>query len=171
MAHETTRSPAALRHAAAARSLGVLLTPLGLPAPRLRAPLCAAARRSDLDGGKMLTETIGLSERTLVVLDQAAVPLSRLWCLYEIAVTYRDRLKPLTHGFTLRQIAQVFKQIDVASAKCFSDLDRLVIHALIQQTFGGLAQLTDYLKALMGELLADAVAAEGALVAARIDTR
>lgn len=44
---------------------------------------------SELRGGATLERTIQLSEGTVVVLDPAAVPLQRLWCLYEITETVR----------------------------------------------------------------------------------
>lgn len=47
---------------------------------------------ADLLDGLVLSRTIELAAHTLVVLDRAALPMSRLWCLYEIGCTPPDKL-------------------------------------------------------------------------------
>lgn len=64
---------------------------------------------------------------------------------------------------------QVIRKIDVEKAGCFSDTDKLVIHANIHRKCGSLLALTDRLKALMGDLLGEL--AELAETGARVRER
>ena len=78
---------------------------------------------SELNEGLTLKQTIRLSECTLVVLDKSALPLSRLWCLYEISETPRQDLRLLTQGFALGDIALAIKSIDVEKARIIPSAD------------------------------------------------
>ena len=94
------------------------------------------------------------------MLDKAAVPLSRLWCLYELAQTDllgRD-LQLLTHNFDLAVMASLFKGLDVKRADCFSQVARAVIHADIVKVFGSLEKMTQHLKLILGKRLAEELA-------------
>ena len=81
------------------------------------------AQVSDLDGGLTLEKTVALSAHTLVVLDKSALPLSRLWCLYEIGSTPPEKLQLLTRGFAAAQVTANFLSLDVAEATCWDRED------------------------------------------------
>lgn len=57
---------------------------------------------------------------------QAALPLQRLWCLYEIAQTHemRHQLQLLTHDFELQVLRAVFRGINAETADCWSQKDK-----------------------------------------------
>lgn len=63
-------------------------------------------------------------------------PLPACRCLFEIAQTSRridrTRLKFLTSGFELAEVASIFSRIDVASASCFDDGDKKLIQGIIR---------------------------------------
>ena len=72
--------------------------------------------RSELNNGQTLADTIELSTGSLVVLDKLGLPLSRLWCLYEIASTPAAKLSLLTHGFEAAEVARQLPSVDVMKA-------------------------------------------------------
>ena len=82
------------------------------------------ASGSDLDGGKTLEKTLRLAAHTLVVLDRgAALPLTRLWCLFEIGSTPPEKLHLLTRGFAAAELCARFRALDVAAASCHDAAD------------------------------------------------
>ncbi len=79
---------------------------------------------SDLDGGRTLEKTVALAAHTLVVLDRGtALPLSRLWCLYEIGATPPEKLQLLTRGFAAVQLRAKFRSVNVSTATCWDTED------------------------------------------------
>ena len=82
---------------------------------------------SDLHGGKALARTIEIAAETLVVLDPDALPLSRLWCLYEIGSTPPAKLQLLTPGVCEADIAAAARKVDVSAAQCFDARDTAAI--------------------------------------------
>ena len=79
---------------------------------------------SELDGGLTLEKTVTLAAHTLVVLDRGnALPLSRLWCLYEIGSTPPAKLHLLTRGYAAAELTSRFRAIDVAAASCYDSED------------------------------------------------
>ncbi|XRB15525.1 EF-hand domain-containing protein [Pseudoscourfieldia marina] len=57
---------------------------------------------AELDDGRALAGTIATSRATLVVLDKdRVIPLTRLWCLYEIGSTPPQKLQLVMHGFDM----------------------------------------------------------------------
>ena len=87
-----------------------------------------------------------LSTSVLVVLDRAAVPLSRLWYLYEIGHSPQEKLRLLTHGFAGAELAQACGRIDVAEAQCFDMSAKASIHSRIIAAHGSLGSFTTFLK-------------------------
>ena len=106
----------------------------------------------DLDEGRTLTKTIDLSAATLVVLDKpegtrrGAMPLTRLWCLYEIGCTPQDKLLILSHGFEKSDMTAAFRVIDVENAGCFDMSAKEHIQKKIKQEHTSLARFTTLLK-------------------------
>ncbi|KAG2487965.1 hypothetical protein HYH03_013405 [Edaphochlamys debaryana] len=87
-----------------------------------------AEQKDDLDN---LKTAIRLSQATLVMLDAAGTPLERVWCLYEfdntITIKGADALVLLTPGFSVREIASIFRSIDVDAAKATVLSDKAMI--------------------------------------------
>ena len=77
--------------------------------------------------GRTLARVVDASEATLVVLDAEAFALSRLWCLYEIGTTPLHKLELLTNQVATAQVVAAARQVDAATAMCFSDDDRRMI--------------------------------------------
>ena len=103
----------------------------------------------ELDDGKTLARTVEIARATLVVLDkERVIPLTRLWCLYEMGSTPPQKLQLVTHGFSERDISQNIRNIDAESALCFSLADKEMIHGEITGKFGfpSLQHFTDFLK-------------------------
>jgi len=78
----------------------------------------------DLHGGETLKATIEASGFVLVCLDKNTLPLSRLWCLYEIGSTPVEKLILLTQGFGASNLSNAFANIDASTAECFSPDDK-----------------------------------------------
>ena len=88
---------------------------------------------AELDDGRTLAGTIATSRATLVVLDKdRVIPLTRLWCLYEIGSTPPQKLQLVTHGFSEKDVSQHTRNIDAETALCFSDRQNTVWDALIR---------------------------------------
>ena len=103
----------------------------------------------ELDDGRTLARTVETARATLVVLDkERVIPLTRLWCLYEIGSTPPDKLELVTHGFAERDVTQHIRNIDAETALCFSDDDKKMIHGEIETKFGfgSLRRFTEELK-------------------------
>ncbi|XRB25467.1 EF-hand domain-containing protein [Pseudoscourfieldia marina] len=91
----------------------------------------------ELDDGRTLAGTIATSRATLVVLDkERVIPLTRLWCLYEIGSTPPQKLQLVTHGFSEKDVSQHIRNIDAETALCFSPADKEMIHGEITGKFG-----------------------------------
>ncbi|XRB02980.1 EF-hand domain-containing protein [Pycnococcus provasolii] len=91
----------------------------------------------ELDEGRTLASTIATSRATLVVLDKdRVIPLTRLWCLYEIGSTPPQKLQLVTHGFSEKDVSQHLRSIDAETALCFSPADKEMIHGEITGKFG-----------------------------------
>ena len=116
----------------------------------------------DLKDGQTLKATIECSRSILVVLDEKAIPLTRLWCLFEIGSTPIDKLSLLTHGFDSSKLAHAYQIIDASEADCWAQTDkdmirRKVLEMMISQKVvaegssinEGLAAFTRVLKLLM----------------------
>ena len=101
---------------------------------------------ADLHGGRALARTIELASATLVVLDRSALPMSRLWCLYEIGSTPPDKLLLLTHGFSESDVAAVFRGVDVEAADCYDSNDKSHIREHIVVLRGSLAAFQQMLR-------------------------
>ncbi|GIL66739.1 hypothetical protein Vafri_20215, partial [Volvox africanus] len=87
-----------------------------------------AEQKDDLEN---LRTAIALSQATLVCLDARGTPLERVWCLYEfdntLALKGADALVLLTPGFSTREIASIFRSIDVDAAKATVLSDKQMI--------------------------------------------
>ena len=94
---------------------------------------------TDLHGGRSLARTIQLAGETLVVLDRAALPLSRLWCLYEMGATPPDKLRLLTLGAREAELAAAFRAVNVEAAECFDSSDKNRIREHIVAQYNSLA--------------------------------
>ncbi|XRB14264.1 EF-hand domain-containing protein [Pseudoscourfieldia marina] len=91
----------------------------------------------ELDDGRTLAGTIATSRATLVVLDKdRVIPLTRLWCLYEIGSTPPQKLQLVTHGFSEKDVSHHIRNIDAETALCFSPADKEMIHGEITGKFG-----------------------------------
>ncbi|XRB15424.1 EF-hand domain-containing protein [Pseudoscourfieldia marina] len=91
----------------------------------------------ELDDGRTLAGTIATSRATLVVLDKdRVIPLTRLWCLYEIGSTPPQKLQLVTHGFSENDVSHHIRNIDAETALCFSPADKEMIHGEITGKFG-----------------------------------
>eukprot|EP01035_Chromulina_nebulosa_P033499 gene33499-44856_t len=86
----------------------------------------------DLQDGETLKATIENSKAVLVVLDERAYPLTRLWCLYEIGSTPIEKLILLTHGLDPSQLARAYKDIDSSKADCWAQSDKEMIRQKVQ---------------------------------------
>ncbi|XRB15362.1 EF-hand domain-containing protein [Pseudoscourfieldia marina] len=97
--------------------------------------------------GMTLRRTIEHARATVAVLDkERVVPLSRLWCLYELGSSPQEKLQLVTQGFDEKEIAARIEDIDASTALCFSEDDRKFIHGEIEKRFGGLDKFTRHLK-------------------------
>ncbi|XRA97499.1 EF-hand domain-containing protein [Pycnococcus provasolii] len=104
---------------------------------------------AELDDGRTLAGTIATSRATLVVLDKdRVIPLTRLWCLYEIGSTPPQKLQLVTHGFSEKDVSQHIRNIDAETALCFSPADKEMIHGEItgKFKFESLKHFTEELK-------------------------
>ena len=109
--------------------------------------LCALQRLSQaLNASACAQRAMELSTSVLVVLDRAAVPLSRLWCLYEIGVAPHEKLRLLARGFEGAELAQACSKIDVDNAHCFDKSAKAYIHREIITAHGSLGSFTTFLK-------------------------
>ena len=63
----------------------------------------------------------------LVILDERAYPLSRLWCLFGIGSTPIDKLTLITHGLDPSQLARAYNYIDTNKADCWAQSDKVMI--------------------------------------------
>ena len=91
---------------------------------------------AELDDGKTLASTVETSRATLVVLDkERVIPLTRLWCLYEIGSTPPQKLQLVTHGFSENDVSHHIRNIDAETALCFSPADKEMIHGEITGKF------------------------------------
>ncbi|KAG2494495.1 hypothetical protein HYH03_007264 [Edaphochlamys debaryana] len=79
-----------------------------------------------------LRNAIFKSKATLMCLDVTGAPLKRVWCLYEcdntITIHGPDRLVLLTPNFSVKDMASVFKSINVMDAGVYkqSDKDKII---------------------------------------------
>ena len=101
---------------------------------------------ADLHGGRALARTIDLVGETLVVLDKAGYPLTRLWCLYEMGSTPPDKLRLLTPGFREAELAAVFRAVDVKAADCYESTDKSRIQEHIVARYETLAAFQQMLR-------------------------
>ena len=102
--------------------------PYHLPSAPRPGTLSLALYRMSCDAdGRTLARVVDASEATLVVLDAEAFALSRLWCLYEIGTTPLHKLELLTDQAATAQVVAAARQVDAATAMCFSDDDRRMI--------------------------------------------
>ncbi|XRB25260.1 EF-hand domain-containing protein [Pseudoscourfieldia marina] len=104
---------------------------------------------AELDDGKTLASTVETSRATLVVLDkERVIPLTRLWCLYEIGSTPPQKLQLVTHGFSEKDVSHHIRNIDAETALCFSEDDKKMIRGEItgKFKFESLKHFTEELK-------------------------
>ena len=92
---------------------------------------------ADLHDGETLAFTIASARAVLVVLDKRTVPLSRLWCLFEIDSTPPDKLLLLTPGYTDADLSAAFAAICVDDADCFDPQAKEMIQRKIRERHGG----------------------------------
>ena len=104
------------------------------------------------ENGEGLGEAMRLSSCTLMVLDRAGLPLSRLWCLYEVSLTPAGQLELLTHGSDVNHLMKVHDTFDVKDAQCFNPTSEKMIRAHIQEKFGSQERLTELLKAKLASV-------------------
>ena len=108
------------------------------------------AQGSDLDGGRTLEKTVEAAAHTLVVLDRGtALPLTRLWCLYEIGATPPEKLQLLTRGFGAAELRHKFRSLDVGAATCWDREDGFFdtfIRGQIERVHGSQALFEQKLK-------------------------
>ena len=104
---------------------------------------------ADLHEGRTLAATIAQCATVAVVLDPKTMPLSRLWCLYEIGSTPPEKLVLLTHGFDASILSAAFERIDVKSADCYSQADKQMIRGLVRSRHKSLSAFTRLLKLLL----------------------
>ena len=104
---------------------------------------------ADLHEGRTLAATIAQCATVAVVLDSKTMPLSRLWCLYEIGSTPPEKLVLLTHGFDASVLSAAFERIDVKSADCYSQADKQMIRGLVRSRHKSLSAFTRLLKLLL----------------------
>ncbi|PNW74724.1 hypothetical protein CHLRE_12g512750v5 [Chlamydomonas reinhardtii] len=75
-----------------------------------------------------LRNAIYKSKATLMCLDVTGAPLKRVWCLYEcdntITIHGPDRLVLLTPNFSVKDMASVFKSINVTEAGAYKQSDK-----------------------------------------------
>ena len=87
----------------------------------------------DLHGGLTLKVAIDACQSVIVVLDRDALPLKRLWCLYEIGCTPPEKLIVLTQGFGKPHFEAVLSTIDANEATCFDPNDTKGLRAKIRR--------------------------------------
>ncbi|KAG2484060.1 hypothetical protein HYH03_017080 [Edaphochlamys debaryana] len=109
-------------------------------------------QEQDDDLAQLNTAITNASGGTLVVLDHQAGPLGRVWCLFEIWITVRDKglgaLHLLTYGFTNNDIRDCFQAIDVKTARATNEADRLRILRYIERSYESLDEFNEMLKLL-----------------------
>ena len=108
-----------------------------------------------------------------MVLDKTALPLSRLWCLYEVAETeaaHRQRRQTdrggtpteaavtlMTPGSELKDLADIWEKVDVAKAGCFDKTSEAMIRTNIKEKFGTEEAMNKELKLLLASILTDMI--------------
>ena len=95
------------------------------------------------DVADVVERAIELAGETAVVLDRAAEPLKRLWCLYEMSITPLDQLRMLTHGFRVSDLVSVFRSVNLDAAACVVVSDAAHIRERIIRQHGSLRQLRE----------------------------
>jgi len=101
----------------------------------------------ELEDGAALAEVIDNSVACLVVLDRGLLPLTRLWCLFEVGSSPTDKLQMLTPpGMGDGEVVDAARRVDVDKALCFSPEDRKMIYAGIEKKFGSNKELTEQLQ-------------------------
>ena len=101
---------------------------------------------ADLHDGETLACTIAAAHAVLVVLDTHAMPLTRLWCLFEIDSTPPDKLLLLTPGYTDTDLSEAFAAISVDNADCYDGTAKAMIMRKIKARHGGTAAFQAALK-------------------------
>ncbi|GLC35175.1 hypothetical protein PLESTB_000562600 [Pleodorina starrii] len=106
----------------------------------------------DSDLAQLNRAIVSASGGTLVVLDNQAGPLARVWCLFEIWITVREKglgsLHLLTYGFTNNDIRDCFQAIDVNTARATNEEDRQRILKYIELSYKSLDEFNETLKLL-----------------------
>lgn len=93
----------------------------------------------------MSRNAIELSNKTLVVLDNDARPLTRLWCLYEIALTARCNLHLLMNG-EIGDLKRAIENVDVTTAQCLDGAEEKTIRKYINDRYGSESAMTSQLR-------------------------
>ena len=107
----------------------------------------AGRAMQELEDGAALAEVIDNSVACLVVLDRGLLPLTRLWCLFEVGSSPTDKLQMLTPpGMGDGEVVDAARRVDVDKALCFSPEDRKMIYAGIEKKFGSNKELTEQLQ-------------------------
>ena len=107
----------------------------------------AGRAMQELEDGAALAEVIDNSVACLVVLDRGLLPLTRLWCLFEVGSSPTDKLQMLTPpGMGDGEVVDAARRVDVDKALCFSPEDRKMIYAGIEKKFGSSKELTEQLQ-------------------------
>ena len=107
----------------------------------------AGRAMQELEDGAALAEVIDNSVACLVVLDRGLLPLTRLWCLFEVGSSPTDKLQMLTPpGMGDGEVVDAARRVDVDKALCFSPEDRKLIYAMIEKKFGSNKELTEQLQ-------------------------
>ncbi|GLI70609.1 hypothetical protein VaNZ11_015539, partial [Volvox africanus] len=109
-------------------------------------------KEQDDDLAQLSNAITNASGGTLVVLDSQAGPLGRVWCLFEIWITVREKgmgsLHLLTYGFTNNDIRDCFQAIDIKTAKATNEDDRQRILKYIERSYESLEEFNEMLKLL-----------------------
>jgi hypothetical protein len=106
----------------------------------------------DLHDGLTLTRTIELSANVLVVLDSDSVPpmpLTRLWCLFEMGFTPPTKLVFLSLGNAGRNVAALVKHVDVETAGCQDNPSEVLIRSSILKNHESEAAFSRKLRVLL----------------------
>ena len=104
------------------------------------------------ENGEGLRDTIHLSNSTLMVLDSLGLPLTRLWCLFEVESTPEYQLQ-FFYDDNFDKLEHMIEAVDVDNAICFDVKDKNMILGKIRDTFGSTGKMSDRLKLMLTKRL------------------
>ncbi|GLI64287.1 hypothetical protein VaNZ11_007468 [Volvox africanus] len=131
--------------------------------------------QADSQNGDLLhlDEAVLDAVETLMVLDKAGTPLTRIWCLFEAWTAGRKgpgKLRLLSYGILFKHLEEILTKLDVRGAQAGKPEDKERILSAIQSQKGGLERMTRELKEALVSSAAAQVSDVGDIWTAEMDS-